>query len=322
MITLIATPGYTILASPEIISRWVATESPNNFRLFRQDWLISVTANNAGFLEVTTSTAFTGLEDDVIAVYNATNDSMYVGTITNVAGNVLTTDIAFVTGMDITYLNDNTLYGGFYFEGRLTINDVVEDLTVIASPDSFGYADLDVSGLLRIHTSLGKDGDYTDQIMKEPKKSGKFSFEYRPAWYGSDEAYIPEGGSISPPSDTINWYYAEAVRSEEQGSNLHEYVTSEASDAPFFNQFSSPVYFKGLPFDISFILPEFAVVSPDTELTVTQKIYNSSNTQLGADVVTNVDADALEGFVNSLSIDESTLPATAHHMTIEIDIPE
>ena len=321
MITIISTPGCTIQASPELVSRWVATESPNNFRLFRQDWLISVTASSGAFLMVTTSTPFTGSNGDAIAVYNATNGAMYVGTITNVAGDVLTTSITFVAGMNIIYLNDNTEYGGYYFEGRLTINDVVENLTVIASPDSFGYADLDVSGLLRIHTALGKIGDYTSQIMKETTKSGKWSFEYRyKTWTDLDRDWIPEGGSISPPSDTINWYYAEAVRSEEQGSNLSEYVPSDLNDAPFFNQFTEPVYFLGMPFDISFILPELAEVSPTSEITVTLKIYNQANAQLGGDIVSYVAADELEGFVCSLNIDETTIPPTAHHMTAEIEL--
>jgi len=322
MIELISTPGYITNVSPEIISRWVATESSNNFRLFRRDWLISLTANNGGFLEITTSTAFTGTEDDAIAVYNLTNGAMYVGTITNVAGDVLTTDIPYVAGMNIIYMNDNTLHGGYYFEGRLTINDVIETLTVIASPDTFGYADLDVSGILRIHTALGKAGDYTAQIMKETTKSGKFSFEYRGAWYGSNEGWIPEGGCISPPSDEILWYYGECVRSEEQGSNLHEYVPTTLADAPFLNLFNEPVYFKGLPFDISFINPEFPVVSPTSELIVTLKIYNIANTQLGADIITYVAADELEGFINSLTIDPDSIPAMAHHMTAEIEIPE
>ena len=314
-ITLISTPEYAEPLDPDIISRWLATESSNNLRLFRQDWLISSSIDNGGFLEITTSTAFTGANGDSIAVYNLTNDAMYVGLITNVAGNVLTTDIVWVFGMDITYMNDNTLYGGYYFEGRLTINDVEETLTVIASPDTFGYADLDVSGILRIHTALGKTGDYTRLIMSEPTKSGNFTFEYRGAWYGSSEAWTPEGGS--PQSI---WYYGECVRSEEQGSNLHEYVVTEIYDAPFLNLFTQPVYFRGLPFDLSFILPEFALVSPDYELIVTVKIYNSSNTQLGGDIVTNVDVDELEGFVNSLNIDETTIPATAAYMTAEIEI--
>jgi hypothetical protein len=312
MITLVSTPGYPDPLDPTIICRWLATESANNFRLFRQDWLIDSSVNNGGFLEIHTSTAFTGADNDVISVYNLTNAAMSVGTITAVAGDTLTTDITWVVGMDIEYMNDNTLYGGYYFEGRLTINNIIEPLTVIASPDSFGYADLDVSGVLRIKTSLLKIGDYSTTIMKETTKSGKFSFEYRGCWYGSSESWTAEGDVI--------WYYGECVRSEEQGSNLHDYVVNAVRDAPFLNSFERPVYFLGLPFDLSFILPQIAEVSPPYDLIVTMKIYNSANTQLGPDVITAVDIDSLEGFINSLNISPASIPALADHITVEITI--
>jgi hypothetical protein len=144
--------------------------------------------------------------------------------------------------------------------------------------------------------------------MKEPTKSGKFIFEYRECWYGSSEAWTSEGNT---------WYYAEAVRSEEQGSNLHEFVPSEAGDVPFFNYFEKPVYFVGLPFDLSFILPKLAITSPETVLTVTIKRYNSTNILLGT-TVTNVDLNSLEEFVNSLNIDPTSIETTATYMTVEI----
>lgn len=333
MITLISTPEYSDSVSPPNISRWVATESPNNFRLHRHDFDIVTASDNAGFLQLTVAAGtYSGTTGDIISVFNKTLNAMYVGNaLAGTGTTTIETDIPFIAGFDpsdtaldpdrtVTYLNDHTLYGGYYFEGRLTINGILESLTVIASPDSFGYADLDVSGVLRIKTSLVKTGDYTSPIMKEPTKSGNFSFEYRGCWYGSSELWIPEGGVISPPSDTILWYYGECVRSEEQGSNLWEYVANDDYDAPFLNSFEKPVYFVGLPFDISFIFPETIPVSPASDVTVTMKIYNSVNTQLGADVVTTVPADSLEGFINSLTIDPALIPDMADHLTISISL--
>jgi hypothetical protein len=333
MITLISTPEYSDSVSPPNISRWVATESPNNFRLHRHDFDIVTAVNNGGKLRLTVAAGtYLGTTGDIVSIFNKTLNAMYVGnTITGTGTTTIDTDIPFIAGFapgdvaldpdrTITYLNDHTLYGGYYFEGRLTINGVLESLTVIASPDSFGYADVDVSGVLRIKTSLVKTGDYTAPIMKEPTKSGNFSFEYRGCWYGSSELWIPEGGVISPPSDTITWYYGECVRSEEQGSNLWEYVATGIYNAPFLNSFEKPVYFVGLPFDISFIFPETVPVSPASDVTVTMKIYNSLNTQLGVDVVTVVPADNLEGFINSLTIDPTLIPDTADHLTLSISI--
>jgi len=329
MITLVSTPACADSVDPTVIYRWLATESPNNFRLFRNDWSVTLTAINDIYLEITLDMvgAFPGAEGDSIAVYNYTNEAMYTGLITAVVGSVITTDITWVADMDIRYMNDNSLYANYYFEGRLTINRVVETLTVIASPDSFGYADLDVSGILRIHTSLGKAGNYSSLIMKETTKSGSFTFEYRGVYYrgtawGAEEGWIEaddDAPIVSPPVGNT-WYYGECVRSEEQGSNLHEYVTSEVQDAPFLNSFAEPVYFMGMPFDLSFIIPELPEVSPESHFIVTQTILNSYGTQLGAAIVTEVDANALEGFINSLNINETTIPAGAYKMTVEIEL--
>ncbi len=324
---LISTPEYPEPLDPTIICRWVATESEINFRLSRKDYLVTLSANNGGFLQITITpsvTAVVPVVNDEIAVYNSTTGAMLIGTLTNVgAYPILVTDIPWVAGMSISYMNDNTLHGGYYFEGQLTINGIVDPLTVIASPDSFGYADLDVSGVIRIKTSLGKTGDYSADIIAEPTKSGNFSFEYRGRWYVNTDAdiddYTPESGIISPPCPIL-WYYGEVVRSEEQGTNLHEYVVNAMRDAPFLNSFDRPVFFKGLPFDLSFILPELLTVSPTFDITVTMKIFNSVNTQLGADIVTYVDADSLEGYINSLNIDPAIIPLTADHLTVQIEI--
>jgi len=324
---LISTPEYPEPLDPTIICRWVATESPINFRLSRKDYAVTLSANNGGFLQITITPSPTGVVpviNDNIAVYDETTDAMFVGTLTNVAGYpVLVTDIVWVDGMEITYMNDNTLHDGYYFEGQLTINGVVDPLTVIASPDSFGFADLDVSGVLRIKTSLVKTGDYSALIMKEPPKSGNFSLEYRGRWYVNSDADIddwtPEGGIVSPICPIL-WYYGECVRSEEQGTNLHEYVVNAVRDAPFLNLFDRPIFFIGLPFDLSFIIPELLEVSPIFEFIVTMKIYNSVNTQLMPDIITYVDADYLEGFINSLNINPAVIPVTADHMTVEIEI--
>jgi len=321
MITLISTPEYAEPTDPSVISRWLATESPNDFRLLRRDWIVGTPVDAGGFLQITCTEDYTGTDENVIAIYDANTEAMLVGTITNVDGGLrdLITDIVYVAGVDPAYMNDNTLYGGYYFEGRLTINDVLYDLTIVASPNSFGYANLDVSGILRIVTSLGKVGDYTERIMKEPTKSGKFNFEYRECWYGSDNEW--EGHIVTSPEASpailVDWYYAESVRSEEQGSNLHDFVPSEINDAPFFNLFDQPVYFLGLPFDLSFILPAMAEVSPESELTVTINIYDSNNLLLDT-VTEQIPIDELSGFINSLNIDETTIPEGAAHMTAEI----
>lgn len=328
MITLVKTPDHVKSVSPPITSRWLATESPNNFTLLRHDHDIVTASNNSGKLRLTVSAnTFDGQVGDQITVFNKSLNAMFAGMVeTGSDTTTVETSIPYQAGFDpsdpaldpnrtITYINNYTQRQGYYFEGRLTINGVVNPLTIIASPDSFGYADLDVSGILRITTTIGKTGDYSELVMAETNKSGNFSLEYRECWYGSDNAWIPAGGSPPPL-----WYYAEYVRSEEQGSNLHEYVADDANDAPFLNLFEKPVYFRGLPFDLSFILPERPLLSPGGELTVTITAYTAANVILSQSV-TNVPANALEGHVCSLRIAPEAIPSNASYFTAEITAP-
>lgn len=331
MITLISTPEYIEQVTPEIVSRWVATESPVNFRLLRHDFDIVTASNNGGLLQMTVAAGtYNGNIGNTIAIFNKSLNSISTGKVTNSDGTTISTDIPFVSGFNqnnpaldpertLTYFNDNTLHGGYYFEGRLTINGILNSLSIIASPDSFGYADLDASGILRIVTAIGKVTDYTALLLPDTNKSGNFFLEYREAWYGSNNDWDVAEGVGSPQSGPL-WYYAEAIRSEEQGSNLHEYEADDLACAPFFNSFQNPVYFLGLPFDISFIMPERALVSPSSDVTVTITYYNSANTQL-AQVVTNVNSEGLEGHVCSLSIDPASIPELASYLTAEISAP-
>ncbi len=312
MITILSDPSHVIQVSPEIRSRLLATESPNNFRLQRKDFIVTFQSNSSGLLSIELSSDYTGIVGNSISVYNATNDSMYTGTVTTIASPAtsIDTDIPWVAGMDIGYMNDNTKFGRYYFEGKLTVNDVVNSLTVIASPDSFGVADLDVSGILRIATSLGKTGDYTSLLTAEITKSGKFTFAYRQCWDGSSESYTEESNT---------WYYAEAVRSEEQGSNLYEYLYTGAADGIFLNSFEQPIYFSGLPFDLSFVCPDLSIASPESQLQVVIKHYNASNTLLSSNT-TLVDPVTIKGRVVSLNIDPAGIEATAAYMTAEINL--
>jgi len=334
MITVISTPACSVactpVVSPALQSYWLATESPNNFRLLRSDYEVipgSTIADSPTDIGVFLTAPFTGQSGDSISAHDITTDAMLVGVVTGHSHAPETLvfqipGIPYVAGMNIDYVNNNTQYSGFYFESRLVINGIIQPLTIIASPDTFGYADIDVSGVLRISTSLGKDGDYSTLVMKEETKSGNFAFEYRTRWFGKSDVeavnpYIP----LASPN--MVWYYAECVRSEEQGSNLHEYVADVCNDAPFLNSFDKPVYFHGLPWDISFILPELYTVSPGVDITITIQFYNSYNTVVGAALVytINVDSNNLDGHVVSLSIDATLVPVGATYFTAQITAP-
>lgn len=228
-----------------------------------------------------------------------------------------------------SFLTDEHLtYQGFYIEARLTVNgtQLPDQMNIIASPNPAGEVDIDVSGVLRTVTSLGKNGDYTARIMKEETKSGVFTFEYRTRWFGKsdDEAVNP---FIPEASPNVNWYYGECVRSEEQGSNLHDYVADAYNDAPFLNLFDQPVYFHGLPWDISFILPELNTTGAGNDGNISIRFYNSANAPVGIVLNYPFDVDlaspsiSLDGHICSLSIDQTLVPLTATYFTAEITVP-
>lgn len=102
MVHLISTPEYADPSDASVICRWLATESPNNFRLQRRDWQVATPVNAGGYLQVTCATDYTGNAGNSIAVYDLTTNSMKVGEIVSVdAGlRIIVTDIPYVTGIN------------------------------------------------------------------------------------------------------------------------------------------------------------------------------------------------------------------------------
>src|SRR5512137_1423631 len=105
MITLISTPEYHEPTDLSVISRWLATESPNNFRLLREDYIVvlGTSVNSGGYLQFRLSSSYDGLVTNDIAVYDFTTNSMKVGTVTIintavVTDDLITTDILWVAG--------------------------------------------------------------------------------------------------------------------------------------------------------------------------------------------------------------------------------
>jgi hypothetical protein len=309
-ISILSDPSHVIQVSPEIVSRLVATESPNNFRLQRQDFIVM----NAAAYDAT-HTSLELSEDGIYSIGDSILvidylDNSYVGKITDIIGSPqesVIVDIPWSLMISTpAYFNDITLYPGWYFEGKLTVNGLEQSLTIQAYPDLTGKSDLDVSGILQIVTTLTKVGDYAYDIIPETTKSGSFTFAYRECYYDHEGSYVEEGNT---------WYYIESVRSEEQGSNLYDFLFTEAADAPFFNQFERPILFAGLPFDISFFIPD--VGSPAPTLTVTIKRYDSANTLLGTSIK-SIASDTLVGYLCSLNVSFDELEDTADHLLISI----
>lgn len=94
---------------------------------------------------------------------------------------------------------------------------------------------------------------------------------------------------------------------------------NDGTGDPFFNQFEEPVYFKGLPFDLTFLLPETLLTSPEKDITVEINCFNSANVLI--DTISEiVDVDSLDGHACSLNISRASIPEGASYFTAEITI--
>ena len=152
-ISILSDPSHVIQVSPEIISRLVATESPNNFQLQRRDFLIE---NGASYDSTHSALSMSeagiySIGDSIMVIDNLSNS--YPGVITDIIGSpqeVVIIDIPWTSFASTpSYFNDISLYDGWYFEGKLTVNGVEQSLTIQAYPDSTGKSNIDVSGILR-----------------------------------------------------------------------------------------------------------------------------------------------------------------------------
>ncbi len=316
-VELVSTPACYNTADPSIVVRWVATDNPVVFSLQRRDYnvegyIAQITSPDG--TAITLDREFTGMVGDNIIIIDAVGNT-YLTTVLDAVTNIIVVDIAHD---DFTQppaiVNNNTEYRNFHFEARVQINGKYSHMTVISAPNRLGYADIDVSSLLKIATSKRKDGDYISKITPEKSKSGKFYFEYRGVWWGSDEEWQQEMTDTSP-AEPVTWNYVEAIRSEDQGANLSEYIASEIDDAPFLNTFERPVYYRGMPFDISFILPEI----PYPEIIVTIKAYDAQNKRVGIDITQAIPSAGIQGYVHSLLISESDVPEGASYFTVSIE---
>lgn len=310
--SLTSTPAYLINGdvSPAEYSFLLATDCPSIFQFQRNDGTITLAEDSGSpsYLQITLAAGYVCVDGDTISIYDALYDQMIEATVTSdLGGGVFITDVDWDAryATDLTYILNYTQRQNYYIEGRLTINSLVEQQTIKASPNTKGLVKMDVQDFLRAAVSGDKVGTYTNLNDAETNQSGNFTLEYRERYTGDASTYTSEGNT---------WYFVYAIRTKEQGSNLWEYLGTDNQEAKWFNAFDKPIYNEGLPFDMQFFWPyDYA------NLSVTKKYYDASNTLLST-VTTALDASG-RGLLNSITISESDLLANTDHIVISIDEP-
>lgn len=306
---LLSTPKQTIKGTG-LTSKWVATDSPVEFKLQRVDAFIASQSIVSGFLRVTYSGAASNLvahTGDKVLLLNSALGYYAYATVSAVSGLNVTTSLAFTASdsrtFDTLVFYDRAL--NYFFEALLYVNGVQQSYPIEVSPDPLGRATLDVSGYLYAYVSSAKSGEYLRPFTAEVNQSGHFELDIRDNFLGatSTEYYrVPD-----------TYYYVKAIRTMEQGGNLSEFVPNLAAKSKFFNAYETPPAAFGLPFDISFIYSELLA---GKTVQLKEEYYDSQNTKLG-DKTTNVSADQI-GRLVSYSVDTTNINPLTSRIKLQL----
>lgn len=306
---LLSTPKQTIKGTG-LTSKWVATDSPVEFKLQRVDAFIASQSIVSGSLRVTYSGAASNLvahTGDKVLLLNSTLGYYAYATVSAVSGLNVTTSLAFTASdsrtFDTLVFYDRSL--NYFFEALLYVNGVQQSYPIEVSPDPLGRATLDVSGYLYAYVSSAKSGEYLQPFTAEVNQSGRFELDIRDNFLGatSTEYYrVPD-----------TYYYVKAIRTMEQGGNLSEFVPNLAAKSKFFNAYETPPAALGLPFDISFIYSELLA---GKTVQLKEEYYDSQNTKLG-DKTTNVSADQI-GRLVSYSVDTTNINPLTSRIKLQL----
>lgn len=158
----------------------------------------------------------------------------------------------------------NFLYDPFLQNYRLETNIMLSVGNVwtkigssINKPATDGFIDLDVSAWLKTQVTQRNDFDYDVINEKDLNFGQKYALQFRILTSAFEELF----GLVA--NDSI-FFFANPERQiqAKHGNNLGEFVPfpdptlAEENRAKFLSDFEKPTYFRGYPFDLSFIYSE------------------------------------------------------------------
>lgn len=247
------------------ISKWNAAYNPIVINFQRKDFLvISITRASDSQIAVTLSTTLLtnqyqlGLND---TLYLKTAKYEYQGkasSFSNVSGNgVFIIDKTYTEDDTTGFLNINGIKPGYYIDliiqyGLDPVNPQFINPTF--SQNSKGAVRADLSPFLQTLLDFKDNYNYTDASYTDLSQSASYQVKFRELWSGGN------GQWFSAPYPL---YVARAAMQlgEKNNGNMAQYVpfvdaTNSYDKAKFLTNFKQPVYWQGLPFEISFIYSE------------------------------------------------------------------
>lgn len=242
------------------VSRWNAAFNPIIFTYQRQDFQVaSVTAANLG------TSIVLNLQTGMLSIFPKNAELIYLNAgpyqgmflIAGNTSNTITLNTPFLgTATGFTNVNSERLYYRVITSIKYIDPDLGSFVTqqLTASPNLSGLTLCDVSGLIRSILKARDNFLYNAVSYLDSNLSVSYQISYSEVWQGNVGSFIP----IAAP------YYAvwAAFQIQEPGAdNMGPYVpfaaeTDPTKKAAWLSDFTQPVLFGAMPFDLPFIYSE------------------------------------------------------------------
>lgn len=254
-----------VTVGPANISKWNAAFNPIVVKFQRKDFnVLTVTRLNATQILVELDTILT------FAQYTlAISDVMYFKTAsyeflgkadahtTSGGHSILTITEPYTVDDTVGYLNINNIKPGYYVECRIKYGiDPVHPkfINPLYSPSMKGATRADLAPFLKTLLDFKDTYNYTDASFSDTSISQSYQLSYREVWTGGNGQWFDSPYPL---------YVVRAAMQlgEPNNGNMAKYVpfqavTNPADKALFLTNFKQPIYWQGLPFEISFIYSE------------------------------------------------------------------
>lgn len=309
------------------VSKWSAAYNPIVINFQRNDNAIYAVADAGdGYVNITIN----GLYDEAQSLLATTTAVVVKGSkykinqpafsVTEVSGRSVLKFLSPYFGSDTGVVFIERTKPNYKIQLELTSGSTPYETTVVTgswSPNLTGFVRADISQYLQSLVNAEDSFQYDVVNWKDANRGASYTLRYKEVWDGSDNPYY----DAPYPMYVV---YAAMQLGDKYGGNLAQFVPfynepNEDYKAKFLQDFIEPIFWVGLPFDISFIFSE-NIVGTEIKMRTTSLDINKQQVSGGAinSYLLNTDAGYLLGADNSrLIIQTGALPPVDEETLIE-----
>lgn len=255
----------TQAVSPSNISKWNAAFNPIVVKFQRKDFnVVSVTrlSDTQILVELDTTLTFTQFQlaiNDIMYFKTASYDFLGRADAHTTSGphSILTITEVYTVDDTVGYMNINGIKPGYYVECQIQYGlDPVHPQLINPqfSPSQKGATRADLAPFLETLLDFKDNYNYTDASFSDTSISQSYQLSYREVWTGGNGLWFKAPYPL---------YVVRAAMQlgEPNNGNMAKFVpfqavTNASDKALFLTNFKSPIYWQGLPFEMSFIYSE------------------------------------------------------------------